>query len=173
MRIVVTVLTVLLAMSASAQYNLDVSMDNETGNMIYVGQCTFKDLSSEQTFTWLRTGVGHYNPNRATVSYLSSNLKDYNMVVFMGTWCDDSHKLLPQVYKLLRLTSYPMKQYTMYGLDMDKVGYADEHERYNIEQVPTVILLSDGKEVGRITEAVTESLEMDLKKIILDHKNNS
>lgn len=157
-------------MQAAGQYNLDVTVDNETGDIIYRGECSFKDLGSEQAFTWLRTGTGHYNPDKATVGYLERTLKDYNMVVLMGTWCEDSHKLLPQIYKLLRITQYPMSQYKMYGLDLNKVGYNDEHEKYKVVSVPTIILLSKGSEIGRITETVTRSLEADLKALIKKHK---
>lgn len=172
MKRLLVALAVMITMQASGQYNLDVTVDNETGDIVYRGECTFKDLSSEQAFTWLRTGVGHYNPDKASVTYLERHLKDYNIVVLMGTWCEDSHKMLPQIYKLLRITQYPMSQYKMYGLDLNKQGYLDEHEKYKVENVPTVILFNKGKEVGRVVETAKVSLEADLKDIIKKHKES-
>lgn len=164
------VLMMLASVNVFAQYDMDVSIDKETGDVIYRGQCSFADLNSEQTFTWLRTGVGHYKPDEQIVRYLTDNLPQYQMVVLMGTWCEDSQEMLPQMYKLLKLTNFPSKNYTMYGLDLQKKGYKDEHTKYNVTHVPTVILLKDGKEVGRIVETVKVSLEADLKDIIEQHK---
>ena len=163
-----TLLAAILMMSinAFAQYDMDVSVDNSTGNVIYKGQCTFNDLGSEQTFAWLRTGVGHYKPDESVVRYLTDKLPEYSIVVLMGTWCEDSQVLLPQIYKLLKITNFPMKNYTMYGLDTDKKGYKDEHTVYNVTHIPTIILLKNGKEVGRIVETVAVSLEVDIKKIV-------
>lgn len=165
-------LAIVLTMSITTfgQGGLDVYMDKDTYQTIYKGKCSFDQLLSEQNFTWLRTGPGKYKPDDGAVKYLSKNLKDYSIVVLMGTWCEDTQELLPQVYKLLQLTAFPMEQYVMYGLDMEKKGYANEEQKYNVESVPTIILMQNGKEVGRIVETVNVSLEKDLQQIISDHK---
>lgn len=170
MKQVLLAMLMLVSINVFAQYDLDVSIDRETGDVIYKGQCTFADLNSEQAFGWLRTGVGHYKPDEQVVRYLTDNLPDHKMVVLMGTWCEDSQEMLPQIYKILRLTGFPMQNYTMYGLDMEKKGYKDEHTKYNVSYVPTVILFKGGKEIGRIVETVQISLEADLKDIIEKHK---
>jgi thiol-disulfide isomerase/thioredoxin len=87
-------------------------------------------------------------------------------VVFIGTWCDDSHYLLPKLTKVLQLAGYPLTGVTMYGTDRDKKTKNGEQAQYGITLVPTIILLKNGKEAGRITESALKSVEEDLAKMV-------
>ena len=88
------------------------------------------------------------------------------MVVFMGTWCDDSHELIPKLEQLLQMTGFPAASVTMYATDHAKKTKGGEDKQYNITLVPTVIIIANGKEVGRITESVEKSIDADLAAII-------
>ncbi|MDR3679899.1 MAG: thioredoxin family protein [Flavipsychrobacter sp.] len=161
-------LSVLLlgSLAAGAQKKYDVSKDKEDGSVIYNGACTFGDLDAEQTFDWFKAGSAGYKPNTAAVTYLKKTLPAYELVVFMGTWCDDSHNLVPKLYKVLQQSGYPMTKYTMFGVDRQKTTKNSEHLKYKITLVPTIILLKDHQEVGRITENVDKSVEEDLQAIV-------
>jgi hypothetical protein len=162
-----TALLIIISMTALAQKSgYKVSKDTITGGLIFDGRITFNDLNNEKSFDWLKSGEEDYTPDPAQIAYLKHRLPDYNMVVFMGTWCDDSHYLIPKLEKVLQLASYPMQQYTMYGVDRDKKTQTLAHETYNITLVPTIILLSGDQEVGRITESVNTSIEADLLNLI-------
>ena len=151
---------------AQNQSNYDTSADAETGSRVFKGKISFTDLSSEATFTWLKEGENDYHPDARALTYLQEYLKDYDMVVFMGTWCSDSHELIPKLKKLLETIHYPVNKMTMYGVDRAKTTKSGDEKLYSITLVPTIILLKDGKEYGRITETVTKSLEEDLEAII-------
>lgn len=153
-------------MQAFAQSDYDVSKDKENGATVYKGQFTFDDLEKEASFGWLDREAAAYKPDTNAVKYLRKHLAGYNIVVLMGTWCDDSQLLVPRLYKILQTTGYPMAQYTMFGLDRAKEAKYIEHKLYRVTKVPTVILLSHNTEIGRITESVHKSMEADLVKLI-------
>ena len=93
-------------------------------------------------------------------------MKQYTMVVFLGTWCDDSHYLIPRLERVLQMINYPQSKLTMYGVDRAKTAKNGEEIKYGVTLVPTIILFKDGKEVGRITETVKKTIEEDLASII-------
>jgi thiol-disulfide isomerase/thioredoxin len=144
----------------------DTSRDAKNGQLVFNGPITFSDLFSEPSFTWLQSGIDEYKPNAEAVAVLQSRLKEYTIVVFIGTWCDDSHYLLPKLTKVLQLAGYPLTGVTMYGTDRDKKTKNGEQAQYGITLVPTIILLKNGKEAGRITESALKSVEEDLAKMV-------
>ena len=144
----------------------DVSKDEKNGELVYNGLITFDDLNKEPTFTWLKSGNDEYKPEETAANYLRTHLKDYSIVVFLGTWCDDSHYLIPKFEKVLQMIEYPLSQISMYGADRAKTTKNGEHKKYNITLVPTIILFKGEKEAGRITETTQKSIEADLVAII-------
>ena len=132
----------------------------------FMGVFTFLDLHAESTFGWLKHGYDSYKPDTNDIKYLKKNMGKYSLLVFIGTWCDDTHKMLPRLEKVLNLSAYPMAKYTMFGVDREKNAKNAEAKIYRIKDVPTVIVMSGHKEVGRITETVKKSVEKDLVAII-------
>jgi thiol-disulfide isomerase/thioredoxin len=159
-----------MSFTGMAQTHIPDVSKNDRGEIVYNGFTTFDDLEQEPTFTWLGEGAKEYQPDGTQILYLSQRLPLYNMVVVMGTWCEDSHNMVPKLYKVLAEAEYPMDQLKMYGVDRDKHSKTGEHERYKVTNVPVIILLRDGKEIGRITEMVNKSVEADLVQIIAKDK---
>jgi hypothetical protein len=54
----------------------------------------------------------------------------------------------------------------MYGVDRNKKSNNKEEEAYKIINVPTIIVMKDGVELGRIVETTKTSIESDLLKIV-------
>ena len=170
MKKIVLGLLMLLSLHAIAQdeSKYDVLKDKKNGLVVIKGECNFDDLLRQPSFNWLQKGSINYKPDTAKLSYLKRHIKDYEMVVFMGTWCDDTWNILPKLYKILQLTGYPMSSYSMYGVDRAKTTKFVEHKLYKIENVPTIMLFRGNKEVGRMTETIKKSVESDLAKLIDD-----
>jgi tetratricopeptide (TPR) repeat protein len=91
------------------------------------------------------------------------------MKIFFGTWCGDSKRELPKMTKVLEKLSFPQKNITLIGVDDSTEVYKQSPQRQeagmNIFRVPTFIVYENGKEVGRIVEYPTETMERDLLKI--------
>jgi thiol-disulfide isomerase/thioredoxin len=166
MRGIILIALLLMSMVVKAQTDFDTSTDKENGSVVFKGQITYNDLRKEPSFKWLDKGIVDYKPNGADLDFLGKHLKQYEVVTFMGTWCEDSQNLVPKLLKVLAATDYPMHQHTMYGVDRTKMAKYTEAKFYEISRVPTFILIKDNQEVGRITESVNKSIEVDLKAII-------
>lgn len=156
--------TTLFAQAQGSDY--DVSKDAENGAVVFKGQVTFADLEKEPSFSWLKSGADTYKPDSNAVKYLKQHLRNYEMVVLMGTWCDDSQNLMPKFYKVLQLTGYPMAKYNMFGVDRAKTTKNIEHRLYKLDKVPTIIVYKNHNELGRIVETVKKNVETDLVQLI-------
>jgi len=159
-------LAIIMSMQSFAQSDFDTSIDKENGALVYQGQFSFDDLSKESSFTWFRSDADNYSPDAGAVAKLATKLKDYQLVVLLGTWCEDSQNLIPKLYKTLQASGYPVASVRMYGVNRAKEAKHDEHKTYNVHLVPTVIIYKDEKEIGRIVETVQQSIEKDLATII-------
>ncbi len=168
MKKILTALIFMISMNTIAQNtHFDISKDPKGDGLIFKGLITFEDLNKEPTFTWLKSGSDDYAPKEGWVTYLQNNLKRFSMVVFLGTWCDDSHYLIPKLEKVLRTIDYPKSLLTMYGVDREKKTKNGEEKKYGITLVPTIIVFDiDGKEVGRVTESVNKSIEEDIASFL-------
>ncbi|MGC4058856.1 MAG: thioredoxin family protein [Chitinophagaceae bacterium] len=157
-------LALLLCNAAEAQYGFDITKDQNTGQTMYVGRCTFDDLNDEASFSWLTTSSNSYNPDPLVVEELKKNLPSCNLVIFMGTWCEDTQNLLPKLYKTM-LLAHCFTNYNMYAVDRNKVSKENEQQAYGVTMVPTIIVTKNGKELGRIVENAKTTVEADLLRI--------
>lgn len=150
-----------------AQYQSDFEEVKSTHDdeVIYKGSCTFEDIEKVSVFKLIEQSE-NYNPDESKIESLSEELNKYQLIVFLGTWCEDSHRLIPQLYRVLTDTGYPVEQMQIFALDRDKKGRNGEEKQYKITNVPTIIILQDGNEKGRITEIVKQDIESDLLGII-------
>ena len=138
-------------------------LDQKTDKPLLRGQITFKDITTESAFPWIHD---EYQANERIVSKLKKLLPKYRLVVFIGTWCEDTQYLLPQLYRTLQDASFDFNALEMYGVNRAKKGLNAEHQIYNLERVPTIIIMDRFKEVGRIVESVNSSIEKDLLDIL-------
>lgn len=158
---------IILAMNniAQAQSNFDINKDDQTGQTIFIGRCSFDDISDEANFDWFTMSSNNYIPDQTITEQLKKVLPSCQLYIFMGTWCEDTHNLLPKLYKTM-LLSRSYTNYKMYGVDRNKKSNNKEEEAYKIINVPTIIVMKDGVELGRIVETTKTTIESDLLKIV-------
>jgi len=163
----ITLTLILLSANSMAQtVKYDTLRDPENGQLTYRGTFGFKDLLSDTAFHWMQDGVNAYEPNAAATAYLKEHLGKYRLVIFMGTWCDDSHNLVPKLYKILTTIGYPTDGMQLYGVDRSKITGTQAEQKWKVLFVPSIIVLDGDKEVGRITESVDKSVEEDLGRML-------
>ena len=89
------------------------------------------------------------------------------LLVFMGTWCDDSHFVIPRFFKLADAAGFKDDRITLIGVDRKKTTISHLSEALNVKNVPTIIVLQNGKEKGRVIEYGTSgSFDKDLADIL-------
>lgn len=89
-----------------------------------------------------------------------------SFIVFGASWCEDSEIQMPKIFKLLSDIGISPALVPLYALDRDKKDSEGMAEKYNIEKVPTIVVIASDHELGRIVEYPEVSLEDDLKKIL-------
>lgn len=113
-----------------------------------------------------QSGMDSYQPGPAALDILKSYNSDVNIMVFFGTWCSDSQRDVPRFLKIMDLVQNSHLQYRLLGLDRSKRDSDGFAEKYQIELVPTFIVLQNDEEKGRIVETPMISIEQDLVEIL-------
>jgi thiol-disulfide isomerase/thioredoxin len=139
-------------------------VDLHHGQPMLVGLGTRKDLQQEPYVKWFKNQYDNYKLNKAYLDSLKGH--NFSMVIVMATWCPDSRREVPRMFKILDSLHYTGKV-PIYYLDRHwKAGKYDPVKKYQIHRIPTFIIYVNGKEVGRIIEHPKKSLEIDLYQIL-------
>ena len=88
--------------------------------------------------------------------------------LFMGTWCRDSRREVPRIYRILDAAGFDESRLTLINVNRGKNSPGEEEVGLNIHHVPTVILYKNGNEIGRIIESPVQLLEEDMIAILND-----
>ena len=148
-----SVLILFIAFSANSQSQFIVFPDSaHAGQKVYKGILTKQDLLNDTTFKWFAANQKWYTPQTAAVDALKAKKDSIELLVYMGTWCEDSHVIIPHLYKLADITGFDSKKITLIGTDRYKKTLSHLSEALNVKNVPTIIVLRDGKELGRVVE---------------------
>jgi thiol-disulfide isomerase/thioredoxin len=124
-------------------------------------------LESDTAFKWFGENLKYGQANTAAVNAFKNNASKFSMIVFGGTWCHDTQNLLPVFYRLVDKSGYPENKITLVAVDREKTGPDNLHKTYNITNVPTFIVMKDGKEVGRVVEYGKEgAIDKELGEIV-------
>ena len=153
--------------STTGHLNL-VVYDEEAEQEILLGNCNRKALQKEQFCTWFNEEYANYEVDKTTISAISTQkLNTINITLVMATWCGDSRREVPRLYKILDQLNYNEKQIKFIAVDRAKKVESVNISSLNIEYVPTIIFYSGEKELGRIIESPEETLEKDILKFVL------
>ncbi|MBT8244359.1 MAG: thiol reductase thioredoxin [Winogradskyella sp.] len=173
MKQVISIILIALMFSSCKTLNLNAEFKPEGKKPYLIGKINKIGFQSETYTTWFNTNYKNYKLDLKTIEAIKSHLKEYDIKLFMGTWCGDSKREVPKFYKILDATNYPIKQLTAVAVSREPNLYKEspQHEEagLNIVRVPTFIFFKDGKEVNRIIERPIETLEKDILKIIRDN----
>lgn len=144
---------------------------NHEGETIMAGKINRIGLQQEPFGFWFNNGYEDYDVDKASLDKVKEALKGVEILLFMGTWCSDSQREVPRFFKILDQLGYDLNKLQLVALsnhpDQYKQSPQHEEEGWNIEYVPTIIFLKNGKELGRIVESPEQSLEKDMKKILI------
>ena len=136
------------------------------GQKIVTGRFSPSLFESDSSFQWYRQNYASFTPDSASVVFLSLAARNIHFIVVGGTWCSDTKRELPKFFKTVSLAHIPEANIELYGVDRSKKSNDGFTEKYKLTRVPTFILLSDGKEIGRIVENVKEGMEFDLVNLL-------
>lgn len=166
---ILILITILCSIIGNTQeVNKEIAIADETPFLL--GKINKDGLTSEHYNSWFSKNYEDYKLDKATIEAIKSKLNQYQITLFMGTWCGDSKQEVPRFYKILEACNFPEEQLTVIALSKKPYMYKQSPNHYeaglNIHRVPTFIFYKNRKEVNRIVEHPVETLEKDILNII-------
>jgi hypothetical protein len=149
---------------SDAQYQVLVERPNEKS---YKGIISRAALLADTTFKWYAQNLKGYTPYAPATDAFKKQGDSLQLIVFMGTWCEDSHFVIPRMFSLLDAAAFADTKVSLLGVDRSKKTLSHLTEALNIINVPTIIVMKNGKELGRVVEYGKYGMfEKDLAEII-------
>lgn len=141
------------------------------GNNIYEGFITDSLLKADSSCKWFGDAQRIFTPKDNVVAAFKQNKDSVRFLIFMGTWCDDSHFVIPRFFNILEAAGYDKTKLTMVGVDRHKKEVTNLSQILNITNVPTIIAFKNGRELGRVVEyGSTGRFDEEITTIILGKK---
>ena len=91
---------------------------------------------------------------------------DIEFKVFFGTWCHDSQRVLPKLLGLL--ANVPAEQFSLalHAQPRAKAERTQIYRDFNVGPLPSILVLRNGQEIGRVIELPKTTLAADLAELI-------
>ncbi|GAA4737349.1 thioredoxin family protein [Flavisolibacter ginsenosidimutans] len=129
----------------------EISRDSH-GNKVVKGFLTKQELLTDTAFAWFPSGQKSFTPNADAVKSFAAGKDAVNILVFGGTWCEDTHMALPHFFVTADAAGFSPDRITLIGVDRSKKTLYNLSEAFGITNVPTFIVMKNGKEIGRVVE---------------------
>lgn len=167
--IFISILFAVAANYLSAQ-PLNQKTKDRNGNEMLIGCCTREALLMEPFASWFVPNYNNYKIDTAIAEEIKKNIGTKQFLLFLGTWCGDSKREVPRLFKLFDYCNVKSEQIKLVLVSNHDSAYKQspthEEKGMNILRVPTLIVIEDNKEINRIVESPIENLEKDLLKIL-------
>jgi thiol-disulfide isomerase/thioredoxin len=129
----------------------EVSYDSKNRKVLR-GLISRTDIENDTAFSWFKKNYNLGKPDAGAVASFNQHGNNFQMLVFAGTWCPDTQNLLPEFYRLTDASAYADSNITIIGVDNVKTTLDNLQRTFHITDVPTFIVMQNGKEVGRVVE---------------------
>lgn len=172
MRILGVIIILSYCLSVSGQTSTYTNENNETHLW---GHIQFSDLDKKPYKKWFTKNYDDYLVSSSDASWVEG-LQEVNVRIILGTWCGDSKRWVPKFVKMWDSLGLDRSQLEMVAISNTEEDYKQgpngEEIGLGIHRVPTFIFEKDSKEIGRIVEQPTTSLETDLAQIALGYPSS-
>lgn len=168
MKNIFTALILFLAIGANAQDLNKTIEDPNRHKQVMLNLCTRDSVTSFPEFkASYDANYASYKVDSTTVTEISKLMKGKKVTIVLGTWCGDSKYQVPNFLKIMDAAKIGEESLKFIGVDGMKKAENGLIDSLNITRVPTFIFTDKkGKEVARITERPTETLEKDMLKLL-------
>lgn len=156
----------LISTQSFAQVLNQKTMDEKKHREILIGYCNREGFSSCSFDSAYQANYGLYAPDTSALRMLTRGMNDIVIKLVMGTWCGDSKEQVPHFYKILDLLKFDYGKLSLICVDRTKAAPGIDLAPLSINLVPTFIFYRNDREIGRIIETPTISLEKDMLRII-------
>jgi len=168
MKNIIFVLLLVFSSHLFAQELNKVIIDPKLEKEVLIGKCDREGLKSEVFAEYFNEGYNNYVPDANTIKQMKKRKKKkgISIVIVMGSWCGDSEEQVPKFYKILDEIGFKESKVELISVDGAKRAGDEDISGLNIQRVPTFFFYKDGREIGKIVETPTSSLEKDMLLIV-------
>lgn len=143
---------------------------DKKGNLILLGKTTRERLAQAPFDSWYIKNYESYIVDSNIAAQAKPLLGNKRFLLFMGTWCGDSRREVPRMYRILDYCQVKPAQITLINLSNSDTAYKQspghEEQGLNIRRVPTLLIFEGKREIGRVVESPVTSLEKDILAIV-------
>ena len=153
-KILLSLIFFLISYTTMAQKTYQIVTDSaDNDSKMLLGMITKEDINKDTSFKWYAESLKIYpRPDSSAVEAFKNNKDKIYFIVFGGTWCEDTHFVLPKFFKIQEASGFPENHITLFAVDRNKHLIGNIAEAMDVTNVPTIIVMKDGKEMGRIVE---------------------
>jgi len=116
--------------------------------------------------TWKTLRAQDYTPDSTAVKTIAERGKDVRVLAIVATWCPDSKREVPRFFKIYDQAKLGMGSVTLVSVDRTKKDAEGLTVKHGILRVPTFVFFRGEKEIGRVVERATTTLEADIAAIL-------
>lgn len=142
----------LLAASITATASAQTEVTGEGSNKIIKGFMSRADLANEPAFGWFTENSKGFTPDASALAAFKAQKDSIYIIAFGGTWCGDSKYLLPKFLALADAAGLSQDRITLIGVDRNKKTVQHLSETFQVDRIPTFIVMKNGQEIGRVAE---------------------
>ena len=150
-------------------YNPEINIiveDTIDDNLMLLGKVNRKGLEGKEFNEWFKENYNGHKLDMNTTETLRPLLKNINIKVFMGTWCSDSQRETPALYRILDAVEFNYENLEIIAVNHNKETPKHLEKGMDIQYVPTIIFYKGEKEIGRYVESAQKTLEKDIFAIL-------
>ena len=157
-------LAFIITASATAQTQ---EVTEPSGQKYIKGFISKQKLATDPAYGWYHRQTEDFTPEATVVDAFKKAKDSVRILAFSGLWCDDTKFIIPRFYAIADAAGMDSSRIVMLGVDRDKKTIELMSETFNVTLVPTIIVLKNGKEVGRVVEyGKTGMFDRELAQIV-------
>ena len=145
--------------------DLEVTIEDEK---MLLGKIDRNAFELKEYKSWFDSTYQAYTPIATILDTLETLSSDLEIAVVMGSWCSDSQRDVPALYRILDLIRFDKNKLNVIATDRSKTMPEPDLKDLDIEYVPTIILKRSNEELGRIIEFPERTLEEDMLAILIN-----
>ena len=154
----------LTSLSITAQRKSNGTIDTDG---YWVGYANKKTFNQENYRDWFYDYYDRYKTEKNVINQLKKVAKDVQITGYMATWCWESKRDVPRLYKVLEEIGYNFDQLELISVDRSRIATVGSEKGKRITSVPEFIFTRDGKELGRLTKYPMGNIEKYILKTII------